>query len=57
MKISAMTRMVESYQAWLEYITYQMCTMSHEEANAKIGLHKENNLVSNRHVQVMLSVC
>jgi len=37
MKISAMARMVESYQAWLELVTYQMCTMSHAEANAKIG--------------------
>lgn len=37
MKISAMAREVESYQAWLEYVTYQMCTMSHGEANTKIG--------------------
>jgi len=37
MKIAAMARQVESYQAWLEYVTYQMCTMTHEEANTKIG--------------------
>jgi len=37
MKISSMVRAVESQQAWLEFITYQMCTMSHKEANEKIG--------------------
>jgi alkylation response protein AidB-like acyl-CoA dehydrogenase len=37
MKIASMSRMIESQQAWLEYITYQMCTMSHAEANQKIG--------------------
>jgi alkylation response protein AidB-like acyl-CoA dehydrogenase/predicted heme/steroid binding protein len=37
MKIAAMTRMIESQQAWLEYITYQLCTMGHAEANEKIG--------------------
>jgi len=37
MKIAAMVRQVESLQSWLENITYQLCTMSHEEANMKLG--------------------
>lgn len=37
MKIASMSRLIESQQSWLEYITYQMCTMSHAEANEKIG--------------------
>jgi len=37
MKIASMARAVESQQAWLELITYQMCTMSHKEVNEKIG--------------------
>jgi len=37
MKVAGMARQVEAFQTWLEFVTYQMCTMSHEEANAKIG--------------------
>eukprot|EP00050_Salpingoeca_kvevrii_P002050 m.186207 g.186207 ORF g.186207 m.186207 type:complete len:520 (+) comp10525_c0_seq6:1514-3073(+) len=37
LKIAAMARQVESMQAWLELMTYQLCSMSHEEANLKIG--------------------
>jgi alkylation response protein AidB-like acyl-CoA dehydrogenase len=37
MKISAMARAVEAQQAWLESLVYQMCTMSHAEANEKLG--------------------
>lgn len=37
MKIAAMARQVESLQTWLEFVTYQMCTMEHQEANQKIG--------------------
>jgi alkylation response protein AidB-like acyl-CoA dehydrogenase/predicted heme/steroid binding protein len=37
MKIAAMARSVEQLQTWLEFMTYQMCTMSHAEANAKLG--------------------
>jgi alkylation response protein AidB-like acyl-CoA dehydrogenase len=37
MKIAAMIRQVEQYQAWLELVTYQLCTMTHEEANLKMG--------------------
>jgi len=37
MKIAAMIRQVEMLHAWLEFVTYQMCTMKHSEANQKIG--------------------
>ena len=37
LKVAHMARLVEQLQCWLEYMTYQMCTMSHAEANAKIG--------------------
>ncbi len=37
LKIASMARGVEQLQTWLEYITYQMSTMSHEEANVKLG--------------------
>lgn len=37
MKIAAMARQVEQLQAWLEFVTFQLCTMSHGEANSKIG--------------------
>jgi len=37
MKVASMSRMIESQHAWLEFITYQMCTMTHSEANQKIG--------------------
>jgi len=37
MKIAAMARQVESLQAWLDFIVYQMCTMTHKEANEKAG--------------------
>eukprot|EP01104_Vermistella_antarctica_P002493 TRINITY_DN12731_c0_g1_i1.p1 TRINITY_DN12731_c0_g1~~TRINITY_DN12731_c0_g1_i1.p1 ORF type:complete len:523 (-),score=99.77 TRINITY_DN12731_c0_g1_i1:19-1587(-) len=37
MKVAAMARSVEQLQAWLELLTYQMCTMDHEEANLKVG--------------------
>jgi len=37
MKIAAMVRQVESLQSWLETVTYQLSTMSHEEANLKLG--------------------
>jgi alkylation response protein AidB-like acyl-CoA dehydrogenase len=36
-KIAAMIRSVEQLQAWLELVTYQLCTMSHQEANMKMG--------------------
>ncbi len=36
-KIAAMIRSVEMLQAWLELVTYQLCTMSHHEANIKMG--------------------
>jgi alkylation response protein AidB-like acyl-CoA dehydrogenase len=37
MKIAAMIRRVEALQAWYESLVYQMCTMTHEEANLKLG--------------------
>lgn len=37
MKIAAMARRIEGLYAWLESLTYQLCTMEHEEANQKIG--------------------
>jgi len=37
MKIASMIRQVESLQTWLEFVTYQMCQMEHEEANQKVG--------------------
>ena len=37
MKIASMARRVESLYSWLESLTYQLCTMSHQEANQKIG--------------------
>jgi alkylation response protein AidB-like acyl-CoA dehydrogenase len=37
MKIAAMARGIEQLQTWLEFITYQMCTMTHQEANLKLG--------------------
>lgn len=37
LKISAMARQIESLQSWLELVTYQLCTMSHKEANMKLG--------------------
>ena len=36
-KLAAMIRSVEQLQAWLELVTYQLCTMSHHEANVKMG--------------------
>lgn len=36
-KIAAMARSVEMLQSWLELVTYQLCTMSHDEANVKMG--------------------
>jgi len=38
-KIGEMSRLVESLQGWLENITYQMCTMSKDEQNKKLGGH------------------
>ena len=37
MKVAAMARKIEALYAWLESLTYQMCTMEHTEANMKIG--------------------
>ena len=37
MKIAAMARRIECLYSWLESLTYQMCTMEHDEANLKIG--------------------
>ena len=37
MKVAAMARKIEALSAWLESLTYQMCTMEHTEANMKIG--------------------
>lgn len=36
-KLGHMIRQIEATQYWLENITYQMCTMSHLEANQKLG--------------------
>lgn len=36
-KIAEMARQVESTQAWVEQITYQMNSMSHDESNPKLG--------------------
>jgi alkylation response protein AidB-like acyl-CoA dehydrogenase len=36
-KIAAMVRAVEMQHAWLETITIQMCSMTHDEANRKLG--------------------
>eukprot|EP00932_Pfiesteria_piscicida_P021734 SRR837773.8512.p1 GENE.SRR837773.8512~~SRR837773.8512.p1 ORF type:complete len:382 (-),score=170.11 SRR837773.8512:39-1118(-) len=36
-KLAEMARMIESTHAWLEYITYQMKTMHHQEATMKLG--------------------
>eukprot|EP00747_Dinoflagellata_sp_TGD_P208945 gnl/TRDRNA2_/TRDRNA2_82385_c1_seq1.p1 gnl/TRDRNA2_/TRDRNA2_82385_c1~~gnl/TRDRNA2_/TRDRNA2_82385_c1_seq1.p1 ORF type:complete len:249 (+),score=57.65 gnl/TRDRNA2_/TRDRNA2_82385_c1_seq1:34-747(+) len=38
-KLGEMGRGCEAMQAWLEYVTYQMCTMSKEEQNKKLGGH------------------
>lgn len=38
-KIGEMARWVESCQSWLEFITFQMNTMSKEEQNQKLGGH------------------
>ena len=32
-----MTRAIVQQHAWLEYCTFQLCTMGHEEANLKCG--------------------
>jgi alkylation response protein AidB-like acyl-CoA dehydrogenase len=37
MKLAAMARQIEQLQSWLEFVVYQMCTMSHQEANEKAG--------------------
>jgi len=37
LKIAAMAREIEALQSWLDYVTYQMCTMSHTEAMMKLG--------------------
>lgn len=36
-KIAEMARLVEATHHWLEFITYQMCTMTKLEANIKLG--------------------
>jgi alkylation response protein AidB-like acyl-CoA dehydrogenase len=36
-KIAEMTRQVESTHAWLEHITHQMCTLSHEKAMTELA--------------------
>jgi len=36
-KVAEMARLVEATQAWLESITYQMCTMKPIEATLKLG--------------------
>jgi len=36
LKIASMIRNVEMLSAWLEYVTYQLTTMSHAEANEKL---------------------
>ena len=36
-KLGDMIRQIESAWSWLEYITFQMCSMSHEEQNIKLG--------------------
>jgi len=37
LKLAHMTRQVESTQAWLEHVTYQMNTMSHAQARQVLG--------------------
>jgi len=37
MKIAAMARNIEQYQAWLDFVVYQLCTMNHQDANEKVG--------------------
>jgi len=37
MKIAGMARRIEQLQAFLDFVVYQMCTMSHQEANEKAG--------------------
>jgi len=36
-KLAQMARQVEASHAWLEYITYQLTTMSHEQGNILLG--------------------
>jgi alkylation response protein AidB-like acyl-CoA dehydrogenase len=37
LKLASMARGVEQLQAWAESIAYQLCTMTHDEANRKLG--------------------
>ena len=37
LKVASMARACEQFHTWLELLTYQMCTMEHEEAMLKIG--------------------
>jgi len=37
LKLADMARQCEALHCWIEHITYQMCTMNHEEAMIKLG--------------------
>ena len=41
-KLAQMARQVESAHAWLESITYQLCTLSHSEQNRILGGQSRN---------------
>ncbi|KAJ3216900.1 hypothetical protein HDU67_008807 [Dinochytrium kinnereticum] len=36
-KLAHMSRQIEATQSWLEFLCYQLCTMSHQEALVKLG--------------------
>jgi len=36
-KLAEMARQIESSHAWLEFLTFQLCTMTHQEATLKLG--------------------
>eukprot|EP00760_Papus_ankaliazontas_P034218 PhM_4_TR7050/c0_g1_i1/m.84493 len=36
-KIAKMVRHVEQYHAWLEFVAFQLCSMTHAEGNEKLG--------------------
>lgn len=38
-KIGEMARRCEALQAWVDFLTYQMCTMTKEEQNRRLGGH------------------
>jgi alkylation response protein AidB-like acyl-CoA dehydrogenase len=38
-KVAEMARLTEATHQWLEWVTYQLCTMGHLEATVKLGGH------------------